>query len=102
MSDSQYDILIDELKQLDPQNDILQKVRTPNSRLNLQRRLPIEMSSMNKIKSMEDIDDWCRLKGISKSEYVVITPKFDGLSLCVNEKTDESWTHGRWHNRPEI
>ena len=52
------------------------------------------MASMNKIKSMNDVDDWTRLKGISKSEYVIITPKFDGLSLCVNEKTSEAFTRG--------
>jgi DNA ligase (NAD+) len=57
-------------------------------------RLPIEMASMNKIKSMEDINDWCRLKGISKNEEVIITPKFDGLSLCVNELSNDAFTRG--------
>ena len=94
MSDSQYDILIDELKALDPDNEILQKVGLEVQDESRKSRLPIEMASMNKIKSMEDIDDWCRLKGISKSENVIITPKFDGLSLCVNEKTDDAFTRG--------
>ena len=94
MSDSQYDILIDELKALDPHNEILQKVGHEVQDESRKSRLPIEMASMNKIKSMEDIDDWCRLKGISKSENVIITPKFDGLSLCVNEKTDDAFTRG--------
>jgi NAD-dependent DNA ligase len=94
MSDSQYDILIDELKALDPHNEILQKVGHEIQDESRKSRLPIEMASMNKIKSMEDIDDWCRLKGISKSETVIITPKFDGLSLCVKETTDEAWTRG--------
>ena len=94
MSDSQYDILIDELKALDPKNELLTKVGLEIQDESRKSRLPIEMASMNKIKSMEDIDDWCRLKGISKSENVIITPKFDGLSLCVNEKTDEAFTRG--------
>ena len=94
MSDSQYDILIDELKALAPDNEILQKVGHEVQDESRKSRLPIEMASMNKIKSMEDIEDWCRLKGISKSENVIITPKFDGLSLCVNEKTDEAFTRG--------
>ena len=94
MSDSQYDILIDELKSLDPKNDLLTKVGLEVQDESRKSRLPIEMASMNKIKSMEDIDDWCRLKGISKSENVIITPKFDGLSLCVNEKTDDAFTRG--------
>ena len=94
MSDSQYDILVDELKALDPENEILTKVGHDVQDESRKSRLPIEMASMNKIKSMEDIDDWCRLKGISKSEYVIITPKFDGLSLCVKELTNEAWTRG--------
>lgn len=94
MSDSQYDILIDELSQLDPDNDLLNQVGHFISDETRKSRLPIEMASMNKIKSMEDIYDWCRLKGIPKSEFVIITPKFDGLSLCVNERTDEAFTRG--------
>lgn len=94
MSDSQYDMLIDELRQLDPNNDLLTKVGHTISDESRKSKLPIEMASMNKIKSMGDIDDWCRLKGIPKSEYVIITPKFDGLSLCVKEVSDEAWTRG--------
>ena len=94
MSDAQYDILIEELRALDPHNELLTKVGLEVQDETRKSRLPIEMASMNKIKSMEDIDDWCRLKGISKSETVIITPKFDGLSLCVKESTNEAWTRG--------
>lgn len=94
MSDAQYDILIEELRSLDPHNELLNKVGLEVQDETRKSRLPIEMASMNKIKSMEDIDDWCRLKGISKSETVIITPKFDGLSLCVKEQTNEAWTRG--------
>jgi DNA ligase (NAD+) len=94
MSDAQYDILIEELRALDPHNELLNKVGLEVQDETRKSRLPIEMASMNKIKSMEDIDGWCRLKGISKSENVIITPKFDGLSLCVKESTNEAWTRG--------
>jgi len=94
MSDSQYDILIDELRSLDPNNDLLNIVGHEIQDESRKSRLPIEMASMNKIKSMLDIDDWCRLKGISKNEIVIITPKFDGLSLCVKETSYEAWTRG--------
>ena len=49
---------------------------------------------MNKIKSMNDINDWCRLKNITSHNFVIITPKYDGLSLCVNENTSEAFTRG--------
>lgn len=94
MSDKEYDLLIEELELLSPNDELLTKVGHDVADETRKSKLPIEMASMNKIKTMEDIDDWSRLKGISKSELVVITPKYDGLSLCVNEKTDEAWTRG--------
>jgi NAD-dependent DNA ligase len=94
ISDAKYDQLVDELFLLSPDDELLTKVGIEIADETRKSRLPIEMASMNKIKSMNDVDDWSRLKGISKSEYVIITPKFDGLSLCVNETTSEAWTRG--------
>jgi NAD-dependent DNA ligase len=94
ISDSEYDKLVEELSLLSPDDELLTKVGHVVTDESRKSKLPIEMASMNKIKSMDDINDWCRLKGISKSEVVIITPKFDGLSLCVDEKTNESWTRG--------
>lgn len=94
MSDSQYDILVDELKSLDPHNSILTQVGHVVTDESRKRKLPIEMASMNKVKTMDEISDWCRLKGINTNQTVVITPKYDGLSLCVNELTGEAWTRG--------
>ena len=94
MSDSEYDILIEELKSIDPDNDILNSIGFTVKDDGRKRKLSIPMFSMNKIKSIDDVEDWIRLKGISKSEYVIITPKFDGLSLCVNELNNEATTRG--------
>lgn len=94
MSDSEYDKLMEELSNLSPNDELLTKVGHNTSDESRKGKLPIEMASMNKIKSMEDIDDWCRLKGISKSEFIIITPKYDGLSLCVNELTGDAFTRG--------
>jgi len=94
MSDSEYDQLIDELQLLSPGDELLTKVGHFISDESRKSRLPIEMASMNKIKSMDDVDDWCRLKDISKSELVIITPKYDGLSLCVDETSNKAWTRG--------
>jgi NAD-dependent DNA ligase len=94
ISDAKYDQLVEELSLLSPNDELLTKVGHVVVDETRKSRLPIEMASMNKIKSMDDINDWCRLKGISKNEKVIITPKFDGLSLCVDEKTNEAWTRG--------
>ncbi len=94
MSDSEYDQLIEQLKELNPDDEILSLVGDKVEDESRKVKLPIEMASMNKIKTMEDINDWSRLKSIPNSTLVVITPKYDGLSLCVNEKTGEAWTRG--------
>lgn len=94
ISDAEYDQLVSELQILSPDDELLSKIGHVIADESRKVKLPIEMASMNKIKSMEDIDDWSRLKGFSKSEYVIITPKFDGLSLCVNETTSEAYTRG--------
>jgi NAD-dependent DNA ligase len=94
MSDYDYDQLLETLLEYDSQNEYFNKVGHSVSDESRKVKLPIEMASMNKIKSMDDINDWCRLKGISKNEVVIITPKFDGLSLCVNELTEDAFTRG--------
>jgi NAD-dependent DNA ligase len=94
MSDKEYDLLVDELSLLSTDDELLSKVGHSVSDESRKVKLPIEMASMNKIKSIDDINDWCRLKNISKSELIIITPKFDGLSLCVNENTSEAFTRG--------
>jgi NAD-dependent DNA ligase len=94
ISDSEYDKLVEELSLLSPDDELLTKVGHVVVDESRKTKLPIEMASMNKIKSMNDINDWCRLKSISKNEVVVITPKFDGLSLCVNEFSNDAFTRG--------
>lgn len=94
ISDSQYDILVQELTELDPHNPILSQVGHSIKDETRKRKLPIEMASMNKVKTIDEISDWSRLKGIDTNQTVVITPKYDGLSLCVNELTGEAWTRG--------
>jgi len=94
ISDAKYDQLVEELSLLSPDDELLTKVGVEITDETRKGKLPIEMASMNKIKSMNDVDDWSRLKGISKKEMVIITPKYDGLSLCVNEMTSEAWTRG--------
>lgn len=94
MSDTQYDILVDDLYQLDPDNEYFTQIGHTIQDESRKRKLPITMASMNKVKSIEEIEDWVRLRNINPSTQVVITPKYDGLSLCVNELTDEAWTRG--------
>jgi NAD-dependent DNA ligase len=94
MSDAKYDLLIEELSILSPDDEILAKVGHTISDETRKALLPIEMASMDKLKTIEEVSDWCRLKGIRTSELAIITPKLDGLSLCVEEYTENVWTRG--------
>jgi NAD-dependent DNA ligase len=94
ISDYEYDQLMDELSILSPDDELLAKVGYEISDETRKSRLPIPMFSMNKIKLIEDIHNWFRLKEIPENEDLIITPKFDGLSFCVKEDNGDSWTRG--------
>jgi len=93
ISDSKYDQLVDELRLLDPSNDLFKVIGYTITDEKRKKKLPIPMASMDKVKTIEDIKNWLRLKNLANIE-LVITPKYDGLSLCVNELTGEAWTRG--------
>lgn len=85
MSDSEYDILIEELAEMSPEDELLSVVGHEILDENRKARLPIPMASMNKIKTLDEIKDWQRLKLIPNSVEIICTPKYDGLSLCKDE-----------------
>ena len=94
MSDSKYDQLLEELSLLSPNDILLGKIGVSIADESRKIKVPIDMASMNKTKSIDDLNDWARLKGISRNEVVILTPKFDGLSLCVDEVNDDACTRG--------
>ena len=98
ISDSEYELLLEQLEELDPNNPFLNKIGIKISDKERERKLPIPMASMNKIKTIEELHDWVRLKGISKNEEVILTPKYDGLSLCVDENINQATTRGDGEN----
>jgi NAD-dependent DNA ligase len=94
MSDKEYDSLLELLYSYDPENEIFSKVGIEILDETRKSKLPIDMASMNKIKTIEDIQNWLRLKGINPNTEIVCTPKYDGLSLCHDEINTNTWTRG--------
>jgi len=94
MSDKVYDGLVDELSKLSPSDELLTKIGHATEDESRKQKLPIVMASMNKIKTIEDIDDWSRLRDVPKSTLVILTPKYDGLALCVDESNGDVYTRG--------
>jgi DNA ligase (NAD+) len=93
VSDAAYDALEDELRELDPKNDLLQSVGAPVTRVAEweKARHAIVMGSLNKAVSEDEFRKWASrcdqlateqgLKPISSDLFV--TEKLDGLSLAV-------------------
>jgi NAD-dependent DNA ligase len=94
ISDNEYDILLEELAILSPDDELIDKVGLEVTDESRKTKLPIPMASMNKIKTIEEIKDWHRLKLIPSAVEVICTPKYDGLSLCVDEITCDAITRG--------
>jgi len=94
MSDKEYDILIEELSEMSPDDELLSVVGHEILDEGRKTKLPIPMASMNKIKSLDEIKDWQRLKLIPNAVEIICTPKYDGLSLCVDEVIAEAITRG--------
>ena len=93
-TDEVYDQLLDQLKSEFPDSDLLKRGVIKTSKQSRKQQLPLPMFSLNKCKSLIEIQQWSKSKGLKHDTLLIITPKFDGISLVVNEKTKQCWTRG--------
>lgn len=97
VSDRVYDEEYDVAKATYPDNPFFDEVGFDVSVVGdkeRERELPIIMASMNKEKSMDELKNWFRLKNIPITSDIVLTPKLDGMSLCVDEVIKQATTRG--------
>lgn len=95
MSDDEFDELLDSLYELSPNDNLLNLIGYDIKNNSRKSKLPIPMASMNKVKNVTELKKWEISKKIDKDEIVIITPKYDGLSLCVNESNKkDAYTRG--------
>lgn len=94
VSDVEYDTLLQNLSIVDPYNDIFSSgiIETVNS--DRKEKLKYPMFSLDKDTSIDDIIKWLVNKGLPLSIVLVITAKYDGISILKNERTSEAWTRG--------
>ncbi len=104
VSDEWYDSLILEYKEnhimKDPEGNIyLQSLKDPINEGD-KERLPRSMGSLNKVHNIEEIKSWYSqiVQDIDKEE-LILTPKYDGLALIVEEEffkryIKRAWTRG--------
>ena len=97
ISDPDYDKLYNTLKQLKPNHPVFSSgVIESVDEVDPDRKekLKYPMFSLDKETSVEDIHKWLRNKGIPLSVLLVVTAKYDGISILKNEKTGLAWSRG--------
>ena len=87
--DSIYDLLIDRVKELDSNNDILTRVGNDT---NDKVKLPFYMGSMNKYKDRHSIENWFK----KHDGNFVVSDKLDGSSALLQLKNGifKMWSRG--------
>ncbi len=87
MKDPEYDELVKELRSLDSENEYFNKVGSEVPDGARKVKLPFAMKSLDKIYTMDELKDWLRLRMIPLDTIFCLTPKYDAISLLVNEQS---------------
>lgn len=96
ISDNEYDALLEQLKKENPNSSLLRKaIIEENENSSREEELPRPMYSLEKIKDVKELrrfitDVW----DLKKGDQIVVTPKYDGISILVDEKMLDVWTRG--------
>lgn len=98
VSDAEYDSMVERLKRIDPDNEWFNHIEPSPVASNRKVKLPVPMKSLNKVKTTNELTAWIKSLGLSNEDYIVITPKFDGLSLLHSEVTGMSYSRGGAEN----
>lgn len=92
MTDMEWDELIDELKRTQPESELLKKGSLAIDKISGERKekLPIPMFSLEKVKSLEELNEWA--SQFEKGTRFCVSLKYDGISLLVSNT--KVWTRG--------
>ena len=97
ITDGEYDAMLEDLKGLDPDHPLLkkaiiEKVDENDSRM---EKLPLPMYSLEKIKETKELKKFIQnVWKLGPYDKIIITPKYDGISLLVDELEGNAWTRG--------
>jgi len=91
--DAEYDSLVDELTALNPHDHLLSQIGFNPENDERKEKLPIEMASLNKVKTTEEIRKWI-VDNQLQGERFILTPKYDGCSIVADEAKKKAWTRG--------
>lgn len=94
LSDREFDALVEELEQINPNAEIFNKREIHGDDWNYQlETLPYKLYSIKKVKTWKDIQNWidfiCKKVGISNNDkgeiMIILTPKYDGIKILHND-----------------
>lgn len=93
VSDIEYDHMVETLRENSPEDEFFKKgiVEEATDRM---EELPVPMYSLEKIKTVKDFRKWLQKMVNAGCKEIVATPKFDGISLVVDEDEKRAWTRG--------
>ncbi len=93
VSDAEYDSLVEELKALSPDDELF-KSGVYEEATDRMEPLPAPMYSLEKVKTVKELLKWLQKMRAIGAKRIVVSPKFDGISLVVDEATGRAWTRG--------
>lgn len=95
ISDTEYDSLVEELKLEDPKSSFFKKGVVEKPKSTRMQKLPIPMFSLEKVKTIPELKKFIKQNwNLKSTDKIVITHKYDGISLCVDEFIHDCWTRG--------
>jgi len=90
MSDKAFDALVDELKDLDPNNKAVTNVGAPLKPTEWKKAAhQIPMGSLNKVNTVAELSKWEATLGKDSSDLLFVTQKLDGISIELVYKDGE-------------
>lgn len=93
LTDAEFDALVEELEEINPNAEILSKREIHGDDWNyILEDLPHKLYSIKKVKTFKDIQNWidfiCKKIGIHENDKgnieLILTPKYDGIKLLHN------------------
>lgn len=97
MTDAEYDSLIDDLRAIEPDHALLRRsvIESVKGKDRVSK-LPLPMFSLEKVKTMDEVISWLKwLKTFPGETKLVLTPKYDGISLLTETGLyGKAWTRG--------
>ena len=80
ISDARYDQIVEALRRVDPENELLDRVYAPAVASGGKVRHAEPMLSLDKAYSLEAVIDWAQKYARSETELLLVQPKYDGIS----------------------